>query len=115
MKHKKSECVEFQEGSLPCEDCDLEGHSIICKWHRDWHACDCGKLYEKNFSYSIEISEIIEQPDGSALVQFDLGEDFISWFCQLKQIEKFDKEIFQDWFVEVLSDSVSRYGSASKR
>jgi len=48
-KHRKGDCVSFQEGGPPCEDCDLEGHTALCGWHRDWHRCDCGGL-EMNFT-----------------------------------------------------------------
>jgi hypothetical protein len=41
-KHRKTECVQFLEGGLPCEDCEWEGHPPACGWHRDWHRCDCG-------------------------------------------------------------------------
>jgi hypothetical protein len=54
-KHKTKDCVYFQEtGGMPCPDCDEEPfnekgtsneeHSPDCKWHKDWHACDCGML-----------------------------------------------------------------------
>ena len=42
MTHQKCDCLTFREEGLPCEDCDLEGHSRICGWHKDWHNCDCG-------------------------------------------------------------------------
>ena len=41
MKHSKGQCLIFLESRLPCEDCDLEGHSATCGWHRDWHSCSC--------------------------------------------------------------------------
>jgi len=41
MKHNKGQCSIFLESGLPCEDCDLEGHSATCGWHRDWHSCSC--------------------------------------------------------------------------
>ena len=43
-KHRKGGCVFFLEVGLPCEDCDLEGHAVMCGWHKDWHNCDCGAL-----------------------------------------------------------------------
>ena len=43
-KHRKGGCVFFLEVGLPCEDCDLEGHAVMCGWHKDWHRCDCGKF-----------------------------------------------------------------------
>lgn len=42
QKHRKGGCVIFLESGMPCEDCDLEGHSAMCGWHKDWHNCDCG-------------------------------------------------------------------------
>ena len=42
MTHQKCDCVIFREEGLPCEDCDLEGHSRTCGWHKDWHDCNCG-------------------------------------------------------------------------
>jgi hypothetical protein len=46
MKHNKGQCLIFIESRLPCEDCDLEGHSATCGWHRDWHSCSC-KAFDK--------------------------------------------------------------------
>ena len=40
--HQKNSCFFFLEVGIPCEDCDLEGHSVTCGWHKDWHRCDCG-------------------------------------------------------------------------
>jgi len=47
MKHKKNSCTKFLNNGFPCDDCDLEGHSITCGWHRDWHSCNCGALDTK--------------------------------------------------------------------
>jgi len=47
MKHNKGQCAIFIESRLPCEDCDLEGHSPTCGWHRDWHRCGCGAFDNK--------------------------------------------------------------------
>lgn len=44
QKHRKGSCVIFLESGMPCEDCDLEDHSVMCNWHKDWHNCDCGKF-----------------------------------------------------------------------
>jgi hypothetical protein len=44
MKHRKGSCAQFLESGIPCEDCDLEGHTLLCGWHRDWHRCSCGAL-----------------------------------------------------------------------
>lgn len=107
MKHKKSDCVAFQEGSLPCDDCDLEGHEAFCNWHRDWHDCSCKEFnYFKPATASFKILDVIEQPDGTALVQLDLSEDFMTWFCEHKNIEKFDHDIFQEWFIDLLKVKV---------
>ena len=48
MKHNKGQCLIFLESRLPCEDCDLEGHSATCGWHIDWHRCDCSALDNKS-------------------------------------------------------------------
>ena len=47
QKHKRNNCVQFLEGGLPCEDCDLKGHSVACGWHYDWHNCTCGAFDQK--------------------------------------------------------------------
>ena len=53
--HKKNSCVSFLEGGILCEDCDPEGHSRLCNWHRDWHACDCGALEEMSSKKSKKV------------------------------------------------------------
>ena len=103
MKHKKTNCVQFLEGGLPCEDCDLEGHPPACGWHRDWHSCDCGAFDKgEQQRFLLKVTDVIDQPDGSAIVQFDVDENFVIWFCHHKNITEFDKDIFQDWFVKIL-------------
>jgi hypothetical protein len=53
MKHNKGQCLIFVESRLPCEDCDLEGHSPTCGWHKDWHDCSCGALDKEGIKMSI--------------------------------------------------------------
>jgi hypothetical protein len=69
-KHKTKDCVYFQEtGGMPCPDCDEEPfnekgtsneeHSPDCKWHKDWHACDCG-MFDNEEEY-IPLRSLYEQ------------------------------------------------------
>jgi len=37
LEMKKVEHPSFYEGALVKND-----HTPECKWHKDWHACDCG-------------------------------------------------------------------------
>ena len=62
MKHKKTICVQFLEGGLPCEDCDLEGHPPACGWHRDWHSCDCGAF--DHCTLTLEVNHTVSHWDG---------------------------------------------------
>lgn len=101
-KHRKTDCAFFAEGGLPCEDCDLEGHNALCGWHQDWHTCTCGAHDSRRLVSTIKVIDVVDQEDGSSLVSFDLGDDFISWFCEHKNLEKFDKDVFQEWFIETL-------------
>lgn len=67
-KHKKSDCVSFQEGGPPCEDCDLEGHAADCEWHYDWHACECGEFDRQTEAW-------LAQQDPKCRFQFLSNED----------------------------------------
>lgn len=62
QKHGKTNCVQFLEGGLPCEDCDLEGHPPACGWHRDWHSCDCGAF--DPCTLTLEINHPVSHWDG---------------------------------------------------
>jgi len=53
MKHKKGQCAIFIESRLPCEDCDLEGHSATCGWHIDFSRCDCHAFLIHNLEYEV--------------------------------------------------------------
>lgn len=55
---------------------------------------------------SFKVLDIVDQEDGTALVYFDLGEDFIKWFCEYQGVENFDKEIFQEWFLKAVENSL---------
>jgi hypothetical protein len=59
MKHKKGQCAIFVESRLPCEDCDLEGHSATCGWHIDWHDCSCGAFDNKGIKMKDKTRGII--------------------------------------------------------
>jgi hypothetical protein len=62
MKHKKGQCAIFIESRLPCEDCDLEGHSATCGWHIDWHSCSCEAFDKKGIkmkSYELVDGKLI--------------------------------------------------------
>ena len=48
------------------------------------------------------IEEILNNEDGTATVVMDLSDEFVSFFCDLKGIPKFDKELFNEWFLEIL-------------
>ena len=50
---KKMSSDEFSENTLfpdagNTSDGCVENHSPDCKWHKDWHACDCGAFGEEN-------------------------------------------------------------------
>lgn len=66
-------------------------------------------IKKDDFSSSIKVVDIVEQPDKSAIVHLDLHDDFIAWFCDHKKIEKFDNEIFQQWFIEILSQQIEDF------
>ena len=116
MKHKKADCVFFLEGGPPCEDCDLEGHSALCGWQRDWHSCDCGAFDSKQSeTFAVKVLDVVEQQDGSALVSFDLGEDFVAWFCKHKNLQDFDKNVFQEWFIEAVKSCIESNSTKSRQ
>jgi hypothetical protein len=53
------------------------------------------------------IEEIINNEDGTATVIMDLSDEFISFFCDHKRISKFDKELFNEWFLEALQAHIT--------
>ena len=57
---------------------------------------------------SFKVLDVVDQEDGSALVQLDLDDEFISWFCERYGLEKFDKQFFQDWFVDSLTQGLEK-------
>lgn len=55
---------------------------------------------------SFKVLDIVEQSDGSATVNLDLTDSFVEWFCEYKNLDKFDNQIFQEWFAQALQDSI---------
>lgn len=55
---------------------------------------------------AIRVLDIVDQEDGSATVEFDLDKEFTDWFCEFKNLEEFDRDVFQEWFLEVLEEKL---------
>ena len=92
MKHKKGQCAIFIESRLPCEDCDLEGHSATCGWHIDWHSCSCEAFDKKGIKMK-KIVKIVcsehKKANPDALIQFQKEFNyFISHGVPAEQIVK---------------------------
>lgn len=39
----------------------------------------------------------------------DLPDEFISFFCNLKGLQEFDKDVFNEWFLEAIQTAVDAY------
>ena len=118
MTHQKCDCLIFREEGLPCEDCDLEGHSRTCGWHKDWHDCSCGAFenqlakeisemsdeevknnIDKNFNYwqnrKAELQRCLDNNDIFVITEEDQRQEVIF----LKQeLEKLRKHLFEEHF-----------------
>ena len=55
---------------------------------------------------TIKIIEITENEDGTANVVLDLSDEFISFFCNFKGLQEFDRDIFNEWFLEAIQTAV---------
>ena len=58
---------------------------------------------------TIRVIEITENEDGTANVILDLSDEFISFFCNLKGLQEFDKELFNEWFLEAIQTAVDAH------
>lgn len=56
----------------------------------------------------IDVLEVEDQIDGSAIVRMDVNQDFVEWFNQHHNLQEFSQEKFEQWFQEVLGDYVSK-------
>lgn len=56
----------------------------------------------------IKILDIVDQEDGSGIVQLELTDEFIALFCELEDIKEFSQEKFQDWFIKVLTEAIDK-------
>lgn len=61
-----------------------------------------------NIIGSFKILDVVEQEDGTAIINIDLGDEFITWFCEHHGLEKFDEEFFQDWFIDSLTQGLEK-------
>jgi hypothetical protein len=55
------------------------------------------------------IEEILNNEDGTDTVVMDLSDEFVSFFCDLKGIQEFDKELFNEWFLEAIQTAVDAH------
>lgn len=61
-----------------------------------------------NIIGSFKVLDVVDQEDGSAIINIDLGDEFIIWFCEHYGLEKFDKQFFQDWFIDALTQGLEK-------
>ena len=93
MKHSKGQCTIFIESRLPCQDCDLEGHSATCGWHRDWHNCSCEAFhYWQN--RKAELQRCIDNNEIFVITEEDQKQEIIFLKQErerlIKKLEKID-------------------------
>ena len=80
MTHQKCDCLIFREDGTPCKDCDLEGHSRTCGWHKDWHRCDC-EAFENQLAK--EISEMSDEE-----VKNNIDKNFNYWQNRKAELQR---------------------------
>ena len=60
------------------------------------------------FDMKIEIVEVNDQPDGSAIVTIDIDEEYKQMFISSQNLEKWSDEFFQKYFIDILSKDLSK-------
>lgn len=54
----------------------------------------------------IHVISIDDNEDGSANIQLDLSNEFITWFKEVQGLKRFSKKRFNKWFISALEEAL---------
>jgi len=55
----------------------------------------------------LEIINFVDQPDGSTIVEIDISDEFTEWYVKEFELEEWDNEHFNKWFIDCLERAAS--------
>ena len=56
------------------------------------------KKHLDNGSFKVKVLEISENEDGSAIVNFEMSEEFVTWFKEKEGLKRWSSKRFQKFF-----------------
>jgi|TARA_Y100000310_G_scaffold150201_3_gene149626 hypothetical protein len=56
------------------------------------------------------VEEVIEHEDGTATIVFDASDEFYDWWIEDQELEEFDQEKFEAWFIDSLKKGMDLMG-----
>ena len=64
-------------------------------------------------AFNIKVKRIKENEEGSTNLTFDMTPHFQEWFCFFQGIDKWDRQIFEEWVLKTLGEYLERENETS--
>ena len=57
--------------------------------------------------FTLQVIDIVDNPDGSATINFDVPDEFIAWFKEDQGLKRWSQKRFQKWAIEGIENYIS--------
>ena len=61
----------------------------------------------ENTNFTLQVIDIVDNPDGSATINFDVSDEFIVWFKEDQGLKRWSQKRFQKWAIEGIENYIS--------
>jgi len=67
-------------------------------------------MTKSNFpsKFSIDVLEVIDNPDGTATLNLDVSDEFVAWFKEDQDLKRWSQKRFEKWVIEGLENAISK-------
>lgn len=58
--------------------------------------------------FMMKIVEVVDNDDDTATAYLEVEDGFKIWFCESNNLQEFDQKVFENWFIEAITDSLNK-------
>ena len=61
----------------------------------------------ENTNFTLQVIDVVDNPDGTATINFDVSDEFIAWFKKDQGLKRWSQKRFQKWAIEGIENYIS--------
>jgi len=58
--------------------------------------------------FSIDVLEVIDNPDGTATLNLDVSDEFVAWFKEDQSLKRWSRPRFEKWIIKCLENAIAK-------